>query len=164
MTSSCYIIFGAPGSGKSTLLSYLPRFGHCSAIDLENIGGKENYDLPEAEQHQRNKRKAFLQHLTQTDFRSPLFIGCADIDPQSFPPQSKVILLHHPNLDHYLAWVGKRDMQRPEKAGQDYEGMHGHISRFQKAGSYHFSINPFEYEGRIDEMARHVWSMIGSVV
>lgn len=160
MNSRRYIVFGAPGAGKSTLLSCLPRHDRCVAIDLENIGGKEDYSLPEAKQTERNKRKDFLFSLQHIDFRTPLFVGCADVDPRDFPKDFKVVLLHHPNHDGYMAWVKKRDTLWPEKAGQAYTEMYEHMARFEHSGRYDFKLNPSDHADQPDELAKHLWKLI----
>jgi len=160
MPASCYMIYGPPGAGKSTLLQHLPQQGRCVAIDLELVGVTGFNKGPGTLEIARAARRALVRQLTQIDYRAPLFFGCANLGPEDFPADSRIIYLHHPDFEHYMAWADMRNRLQPNAANQDYAGMHAHMTRHMEEGMYDFVIQPAEYPGRPDEMARHVWSLV----
>ena len=156
-----FIVFGAPASGKSTLLNYLPQHGYCTSIDLENVGGKEaNYEVPLDQRNETLKRLCFLRALINVDFQKPLFVGSADIDAAAFPQGWKVIVLHHQNREGYLAWAKRRDEPRPDKSGQKYEEMHGHLTSYIERTGPSLIFDPSDYQNRPDDLAIEVWKKI----
>ncbi|RBP39102.1 hypothetical protein DES53_110126 [Roseimicrobium gellanilyticum] len=160
MKAKKYLIVGPPGAGKSTLLSWLPSYGICTVVDLENIGGKENYALPTAQQHERNKRVQFLEILEKTDFKHPLFVGCADLDPNPLVTRFEIIFLFHSDKEQYLSWVEKRNLARGDKRGQSEEINYGHMLNFRARQKHKFEFEPARFKGNPGKLASAVWQEI----
>lgn len=160
MTRLCFLVFGAPGAGKSTLLRTLPKHGRCTAIDLENIGGIENYKLGPPFQTEKRKRLHFLSLLQDVDFKVPLFVGAADLAPREFPKGYEVIFLHHADKAAYHDWVQERDQRQPDKAGQGHLEMYDHMSTYKKNHRPKLDFDPSLFRGEADRFAIAIWDQI----
>lgn len=155
MENKRFLVFGAPGSGKSTLIRYLPLVGHCTAIDLETVGGNADNGPEKA------KRKSLMDELDRTNFNKPLFVAVADLDPSIDCPKSwPVIFLHHPDRTQYLAWAERRDMVYPEKRDQPYEHMHDCVLKYFNRVRPSLTFYPREFDNDYLGLAEAVWNAI----
>lgn len=158
MDNKRFLVFGAPASGKSTLIRYLPVVGHCTAIDLENVGGGAD-NGPE-----KSKRKALMAELERASFNRPLFVAIADLDPSIDCPKSwPVIFLHHPDIKAYLAWADSRDEVYPDKGDQPYEHMYDCCIKYFNRVRPPLTFYPRDFASDFVGFAEAVWKAIDPI-
>ncbi len=120
------------------------NFPECVTIDLEN------YPVYAG-------RGKLLKRIADYHCGVPVFVGAADLSPEEFPSDSRVIALMHNSEEEYLERLKSRD-----KLSIEYKGSQdaGHYQSIREYLSFHppfCTIDPKEYEGQFGRLATVVY-------